>query len=142
NQLAVSSYEEDGILFGPYYEGNATTAIYNASFRPFESPVPFMFVRHGVVGDWKFFLDDDQWLDLWVHRHAESGTRALAEEVRRLPWRSSRGGRGVGAHLARPPPRSGPSRSRSRRSTSTTYAAVSRRRGGRAPSSSKTPRRA
>jgi Domain of unknown function (DUF6875) len=93
NQLAVSSYEEDGILFGPYYEGNATTAIYNASFRTFESPVPFMFVRHGVVGDWKFFLDDDQWLDLWVHRHAESGTRALAEELRRLPWRSSREGR-------------------------------------------------
>jgi hypothetical protein len=93
NQLAVPSYVEDGILFGPYYEGNETTAIYNASFRPFESPVPFMFVRHGVVGDWKFFLDDDQWLGLWAHRHGESGTRALAEELRRLPWRNSNEGR-------------------------------------------------
>lgn len=93
NQLAVPSYVEDGILFGPYYEGNETTAIYNARFRPFESPVPFMFVRHGVVGDWKFFLDDDQWLGLWAHRHGESGTRALAEELRRLPWRNSNEGR-------------------------------------------------
>jgi len=31
--LAVQSYEEDGILFGPFYEGNKGTAIYNSSFR-------------------------------------------------------------------------------------------------------------
>jgi hypothetical protein len=44
--LAVPSYVEDGILFGPFYEGNEGTAIYNSSFRPFTSPVPFLFVRH------------------------------------------------------------------------------------------------
>ena len=86
-QLAVPSYVEDGILFGPYYEGNEATAIYNPSFRPFESPVPFLFVRHGVVGDWKFFLDDGAWLELWAQRYGASGARALAEELRRLPWR-------------------------------------------------------
>jgi hypothetical protein len=86
-QLAVPSYAEDGVLFGPYYAGNEATALYNPGFRPFESPVPFMFVRHGVVGDWKFFLDDDEWLGLWAHRFGESATHALAEEVRRLPWR-------------------------------------------------------
>ena len=87
--LAVPSYVEDGILFGPYYQGNKGTAIYNSSFRPFESPVPFLFVRHGVTSDWKFFLDDEEWLNLWAHRYGESGTQALAEEVRRLPWRAS-----------------------------------------------------
>jgi Domain of unknown function (DUF6875) len=86
-QLAVPSYVEDGILFGPYYEGNVGTAIYNSSFRPFESPVPFLFVRHGVTSDWKFFLDDEEWLKLWAHRSGEAGTHALAEELRRLPWR-------------------------------------------------------
>jgi hypothetical protein len=86
-QLAVPSYVEDGVLFGPYYEGNEATALYNPGFRPFESPVPFMFVRHGVVGDWKFFLDDDEWLGLWAHRFSESATHALAEELRGLPWR-------------------------------------------------------
>jgi hypothetical protein len=86
--LAVPSYVEDGILFGPYYEGNEATAIYNSSFRPFQSPVPFMFVRHGVVSDWKFFLDDEDWLDLWARRFGESGAQALAEELRRLPWRT------------------------------------------------------
>ena len=89
-QLAVPSYAEDGVLFGPYYAGNKATALYNPGFRPFESPVPFMFVRHGVVGDWKFFLDNDEWLGLWVHRFGESATHALAEELRRLPWREPR----------------------------------------------------
>jgi hypothetical protein len=88
--LAVPSYVEDGILFGPYYEGNEGTALYNSSFRPFQSPVPFLFVRHGVAGDWKFFLDDDEWLNLWAHRYGESGALALAEELRRLPWRAQR----------------------------------------------------
>ena len=87
-QLAVPSYVEDGILFGPFYEGNTGTAIYNSSFRPFQSPVPFLFVRHGVISDWKFFLDNDDWLNRWAHRYGESAVRALAEELRRLPWRA------------------------------------------------------
>ena len=89
NHLAAPSYVEDGILFGPYYEGNEGTAIYNSSFRPFESPVPFLFVRHGVTGDWKFFLDNEDWLNRWAHRYGESGVKALAEELRRLPWRAT-----------------------------------------------------
>jgi hypothetical protein len=89
-QLAVPSYVEDGILFGPYYQGNEGTAVYNSSFRPFQSPVPFLFVRHGVISDWKFFLDDDEWLNLWARRYGESAVQALAEELRRLPWRAGR----------------------------------------------------
>jgi hypothetical protein len=89
-QLAVPSYAEDGILFGPFYEGHQGTAIYNSSFRPFQSPVPFLFVRHGVISDWKFFLDDEEWLNLWARRYGESAVQALAEELRRLPWRVGR----------------------------------------------------
>jgi hypothetical protein len=88
--LAVPSYVEDGILFGPFYEGNEGTAIYNASFRPFQSPVPFLFVRYGVISDWKFFLDNEDWLNLWARRFGESAVNALAEELRRLPWRVGR----------------------------------------------------
>ena len=94
-QLAVPSYVEDGVLFGPYYKGNEATAIYNSGFRPFESPVPFLFVRHGVISDWKFFLDDEDWLSLWARRFGESAVHALAEELRRLPWRvASQSGQG------------------------------------------------
>jgi Domain of unknown function (DUF6875) len=89
-QLAIPSYVEDGVLFGPYYEGNEATAIYNSSFRPFESPVPFLFVRYGVVDDWKFFLDDEAWLKLWAQRYGASGAQALAKELRHLPWRTPR----------------------------------------------------
>jgi hypothetical protein len=85
-QLALPSYAEDGILFGPYYDGNDAAAIYNSSFRPFQSPVPFLFVRPGVISDWKFFLDNDELLNLWARRFGESAVRALAEELRRMPW--------------------------------------------------------
>ena len=88
--LAVPSYVKDGFVMGGFYEGNEGTAIYNASFRPFTSPVPFLLVRQAVVGDWKFFLDNEDWLNLWARRYGDSGVKALAEELRRLPWRAGR----------------------------------------------------
>jgi Domain of unknown function (DUF6875) len=88
--LAVPSYVKDGFVMGGFYEGNEATAIYNPSFRPFTSPVPFLLVRHTVVSDWKFFLDNEEWLNLWAHRYGESGVQALAEELRRLPLRAGR----------------------------------------------------
>jgi hypothetical protein len=65
-------------------------AIYNPSFLPFTSPVPFLLIRQAVTSDWKFFLDDDAWLKLWAQRHGGSGAEALAQELRRLPWRTQR----------------------------------------------------
>jgi hypothetical protein len=88
--LAVPSYANGGILFGPYYEGNEGTAIYNSRFRPFQSPVPFLFVRPTVVSDWKFFLDNEELLNSWARRFGESAVPALAEELRRLPWNARR----------------------------------------------------
>jgi hypothetical protein len=89
-QVATPSYVEDGIVFGPFYEGNEGTAIYNPEFRPFQSPVPFLFVRHGVVSDWKFFLDDDEMVSQWARRFGESAVHGLAEELRGCPWNARR----------------------------------------------------
>jgi uncharacterized protein DUF6875 len=88
--IAVPAYVEDGIVFGPFYVGNQATAIYNKGFRPFQSPVPFLFVRHGVVSDWKFFLDKEDWLTHWARRYGESAVHALAGELRQLPWNAHR----------------------------------------------------
>jgi hypothetical protein len=41
-QIAVPSYADDGLVMGPFYEGNDGTALYNPNFRPFTSPVPFL----------------------------------------------------------------------------------------------------
>src|SRR5262249_6961677 len=87
-QLAVPSYAGGGFVMGGFHEGNDGTAIYNAGFRPFTSPVPFLLLRQAVVGDWKFFLENDEWLDLWARRHGEAGARALAVELRAMPWRA------------------------------------------------------
>ena len=81
--LAVPSYADDGILFGPYYEGHKGIAIYDSRLRPFQSQVPFLFVRSGVISDWKFFLDNEEWLGLWARRYGESAVQAHAGELRR-----------------------------------------------------------
>jgi Domain of unknown function (DUF6875) len=88
--LAVSSYVEDGLVLGGFYESNEGSAIYNPSLRPFTAPVPFLLMRHAVISDWKFFLDKEDWLKLWARRYGESAVEALAEELRRLPWRARR----------------------------------------------------
>jgi hypothetical protein len=89
-QLAVPSYAEDGLVLGAFYESNQDSAIYNPSFRPFTPPVPFLLVRRAVITDWKFFLDNEDWLNRWARRYGESAVQALAEELRRLPWRARR----------------------------------------------------
>ena len=86
-QLAVPAYVDHRILFGPFYEGNEGTALYNPDFRPFQSPVPFLFVRFGVVSDWKFFLDDEEGLNRWARQYGESAAPTLAAELRRTNWR-------------------------------------------------------
>jgi hypothetical protein len=74
---------------GGFYEGNQGTAIDNVTFRPFTSPVPFLLVRQAVTSDWKFLLDNEELFPLWAERHGTAATKALAEQLRRLPWREA-----------------------------------------------------
>jgi len=90
-QLAASFYAQDGLVLGGFYERNEASAIYNPGFHPLRPPVPFLLMRHAVTSDWKFFLDQADWLDIWGRRFGEAAIQALAEELRRLPWRTMRG---------------------------------------------------
>jgi hypothetical protein len=87
--LKKPEYAEDGLVLGEFYEGNEGGAIYNPSFRPFTPPVPFLLVRLAVISDWKFFLDNEDWFNLWARRFGASAVQALAEELRRLQWRAT-----------------------------------------------------
>ena len=44
-------------------------------------------MRPAVIGGWKFFLDNEDWLNKWARRFGESAVQALAEELRRTNWR-------------------------------------------------------
>ncbi len=88
-QIAEAAFEKDGVIFGPFFDGNEGTAIYNSDFRPFQSPVPFIFVRYTVFSDWKFFIDDDAALDRWARHFGPAGAAVLAKELRRMPWRAN-----------------------------------------------------
>jgi hypothetical protein len=86
-RLAAASYVDDGVVLGAFYDRNEATAIYNPSFRPFTPPVPFLLMRPAVISDWKFFLDNEDWLNTWARRFGASAVQALAEELRRTNWR-------------------------------------------------------
>ncbi|MFS2179485.1 DUF6875 domain-containing protein [Rhizobium pisi] len=86
-RLGPPSYQEDGLALGGFYETNEASAIYNARFRPFTPPVPFLLMRHAVISDWKFFVNDEDSLNRWARRFKESAVSTLAGELRRLPWR-------------------------------------------------------
>jgi hypothetical protein len=85
--LKRPSYVEDGVVLGEFHERNEGAAVRNASFQPFKSPVPFLLIRHAVISDWVFFLDNEDWLSSWARRFGESAVKALAEELRRTNWR-------------------------------------------------------
>ena len=81
------SYVEHGVVIGDFHAGNEGSAIRNPDFRPFRSPVPFLLMRHGVLNDWMFFLDNDEWLGAWERRFGNAAFRTLAEQLRRTNWR-------------------------------------------------------
>ena len=74
------SYADDGVVMGDFHQRNEGSAIRNPSFQPFKSPVPFLLMRHAVVGDWMFFLDNEDWLGLWARRFGQSAVHALATD--------------------------------------------------------------
>jgi hypothetical protein len=88
-QLKRQSYAEDGVVLGEFHARNDGSAVRNPGFQPFKAPVPFLLLRPAVVGDWVFFLDNEDWFGLWVRRFGESATHALAEKLRRTNWRSA-----------------------------------------------------
>ena len=81
------SYRDDGVALGEFHARNAGSAIRNAGFRPFRAPVPSLLMRQSVIGDWVFFLDDDDSLSAWARRFGPSAVPALAETLRRTNWR-------------------------------------------------------
>ena len=86
-KLLKPAYAQDGVVIGEFHERNDGGAVYNSAFHPFMSPVPFVLLRHANISDWKFFVDDDDWLGIWARRFPESAVPALAGELRRTNWR-------------------------------------------------------
>jgi len=86
-QLKRHAYEGDGVVIGEFHARNEGSAIRNAGFHPFKAPVPFLLMRPAVVSDWVFFLDNEDWLDLWARRFEGLAVRALADQLRRTNWR-------------------------------------------------------
>jgi hypothetical protein len=46
-----------------------------------------LLLRHTVISDWKFFLDNPDWLGFWARRFGEAAVMELAQQLRRTNWR-------------------------------------------------------
>src|SRR5262245_10654225 len=77
------------LVLGGFYESNQS-ALCNPRFRPFTAPVPFLLMRRADISDLKFFWTRRTGSTFWAPRYGETGVQALAEELRRLPWRARR----------------------------------------------------
>jgi hypothetical protein len=87
-ELTKPWYADDGVVLDPKFNAlNDGSAIHNPRFHPFRSPVPFFLIRHAVISDWMFFLDNEDWLSVWARRFGESAVPALAGALRRTNWR-------------------------------------------------------
>jgi hypothetical protein len=57
-QIGATSYVDDGLVIGPFYEGSDATSTCNPKFRPFTSPMPFLAIRGATAHEIQKFPID------------------------------------------------------------------------------------
>lgn len=71
------SYVKDGLMLGEFYPGCSAPGIHNAMFRPLQTPVVCLSIRHMTVLDAPFMLDDAQHLAAYLDRYGGGGAHRV-----------------------------------------------------------------
>jgi hypothetical protein len=59
-----------GLMIGQFYPGCEAPGIRNAEFRPLQSPIPLLAVRHMVSSDFPFLATKAEWVEGYLKRFA------------------------------------------------------------------------
>ncbi len=59
-----------GLMVGQFYDGCAERGLWNADFRPLQSPVPLLAIRHMVGSDFAFLNTSAPWIEAYLRRFA------------------------------------------------------------------------
>ena len=84
--LKRHSYVEDGVVIGDFTSGTRELRS-QPELSTIQGTRAVPADEASVVSDWVFFLDNEDWLNLWARRFGESAVRTLAEQLRRTNWR-------------------------------------------------------
>ena len=63
-------FVEAGLMVGQFYDGCAEPGLWNADFRPLQSPVPLIAIRHMVGSDFAFLNTSARWIAAYLRRFA------------------------------------------------------------------------
>ena len=61
-----------GLMIGQFYPGCGEPGIRNAAFRPLQSPLPLLAIRHMVSSDFPFLVAKAEWIEEYLKRFAPS----------------------------------------------------------------------
>lgn len=65
-----SDFVEAGLMIGQFYQGCTEPGLWNPQFRPLESPVPLVAIRHMVSNDFPFLNSTPAWIEAYLRRFA------------------------------------------------------------------------
>ena len=69
-QALKPDFVEAGLMVGQFYDGCAEHGLWNADFRPLQSPVPLIAIRHMVSSDFAFLNTSPVWIEAYLRRFA------------------------------------------------------------------------
>jgi hypothetical protein len=69
-QALKSEFVNAGLMVGQFYNGCAEPGLWNADFRPLQSPIPLIAIRHMVGSDFAFLNTSPAWIEAYLRRFA------------------------------------------------------------------------
>ena len=58
----------NGLMIGQFYPGCAAPGIRNSGFKPLQSPIPLLAIRHMVGSDLPFLTEKGEWVEEYLKR--------------------------------------------------------------------------
>lgn len=79
------AFLRDGLMLGEFFPQSPSTALHNAEFRPFRSPLPMLTIRHMIGVDWLFLSAKAEWTRAWFARfHGGESREEFLSHVSKL----------------------------------------------------------
>jgi len=69
-QALKPEFVDAGLMVGQFYDGCTERGLWNADFRPLQSPVPLLAIRHMVGSDFAFLNTSPAWVEAYLRRFA------------------------------------------------------------------------
>jgi hypothetical protein len=73
------AFVERRLMVGQFYQGCEVTGLWSKGFRPLQSPVPLIAIRHMVPTDIAFLYDNERYTHAYLEKFGKRGRIALQQ---------------------------------------------------------------